>query len=261
MPELPEVEVTRRVLEPLLKERRLLSCRPIAPSFYRLPPSPALRAVEGLRVLSVGRAGKYLVLALDGGKKLVLHLGMSGRVALNGDGGHKRLELRFEGAPPVIVFDPRRFGRVLFDLPSLGPDPLAADFRPETLARAFAGRRAPVKALLMDQKLVAGLGNIYATEALFKAGVRPQKAAGRLSRAELSRLAGAVGEVLSEGIRLGGSTLRDKAFLDPLGRPGRAQEALSVYGRGGEGRCGHALKITSRVIAGRRAIYCPICQK
>lgn len=261
MPELPEVETVRRVLEARLKGLKVTSYRLGRPSFYRPPSRELLDGLLGAAVREVRRRGKYLILVLEPGpKELTLHLGMSGRLVLDGSGPHTRFQLELEGQ--VVSFhDSRRFGRVGCALPDpMGPEPLSDEFGSEYLCYALRGRKAPVKALLMDQGVVAGIGNIYATEALFKAGIRPGRAAGSLSREETARLCAAVKEVLSAAVELGGSTLEDKAYLDPLGRPGRAQEAVQVYGLK-TGRCGHALKPTRKPISGRRSLYCPLCQK
>ncbi len=185
---------------------------------------------------------------------------MSGRLLLNGSGPHMRFRLVLEGRT-VSVHDSRRFGRVGCELPAkMGPEPLEEAFDAPTLRRALRGRKAPVKAMLLDQGIVAGLGNIYATEALFEAGIRPGRAAGGLSHDERERLVAAIKKVLARAVELRGSTLDDEAYLDPLGRPGGFQNEIAVYGRK-VGRCGHALTATRRLIGGRRARYCPVCQR
>lgn len=259
MPELPEVETVRLSLEERIRGRRVLGYRVARPTFYRVPPRERLEAVVGRRVAGVGRRGKYLIIDCEGAP-LVMHLGMSGRISLGEGGRHVRFELSLEGGPVLRFDDARRFGRVGCPLPPLGPEPLSADFTVESLRAALRARRAPVKAVLMDQAAVAGVGNIYATEALFRAGVRPSRRARSLSREESGRLHAAVREVLAQGVRLGGSTLEDESFLDPLGRPGRAQRSLAVYGRE-RGACGHPLKATPRPISGRTSLYCPECQR
>ncbi len=259
MPELPEIEVSKRVLAPRLRGEVVVSCRVLTPGFCRNPAPSELEPLEGRVIRRISRRGKYLVIELEGRKRLILHLGMSGRFLLDRQGPHARFEIRTLRRR-LVICDPRRFGRVLWRLPVLGAEPLDAHFSPASLARILKGRAAPVKALIMDQRLVAGLGNIYATESLFEAGIRPGKAGGRLSAREIERLARACAAVLRRAIRLGGSTLEDEAYLDPLGRRGRAGGAAALYGRK-VGRCGHLLRLTRRLIAGRRAIYCPVCQK
>ncbi|MDE2039383.1 MAG: bifunctional DNA-formamidopyrimidine glycosylase/DNA-(apurinic or apyrimidinic site) lyase [Elusimicrobia bacterium] len=259
MPELPEVETVRRVLEERLKGSTITAYELGRPTFYRRPPKAALAGLVGSTVEGVRRRGKYLILLLSGGKSLTLHLGMSGRVCLGGGGAHLRFRLVL-GDAVVCFHDARRFGRVGCKLPRLGCEPLEPEFNGPSLFRALRARRAPIKAALMDQGIVAGLGNIYATEALFAAGLRPGRAAGSLSGADCARLAGAIKKVLSSAVALGGSTLADEAYRDPLGRAGGFQERTCVYGRT-RGRCGHALKATRRPIAGRTSLYCPVCQR
>lgn len=262
MPELPEVETVRRVLEERLAGGTLASVAVPAVSFYRRPPERALSALAGGRLESVRRRGKYLLLSFGGRGELSLHLGMSGRLLLAADGAttsHCRLELSFDRGR-LLFNDPRRFGRAACELPQLGPEPLGEEFTAESLRGALRGRRAPIKAALMDQSVVAGLGNIYATEALHRAGVRPAREAGRLSWEQTRALWRAIRSVLERGVALGGCTLDDEAFLDPLGRPGRFQGAVSVYGRRACRR-GHALKRTARPIGGRTSLYCPECQR
>lgn len=259
MPELPEVETVRRVLEERLKGLTITSYEVGAPTFYRKPPAAVLASLIGSTIQAVRRRGKYLLLALSGGQEVALHLGMSGRIVLGGQGPHVRFRLTVEGT--VVNFhDARRFGRFGCELPAFGPEPLEPDFSAAYLFSTLRKRRAPIKALLMDQSIVAGLGNIYATEALFEAGIRPGRAASSLSRAQTARLTTAIRSVLARAVAAGGSTLDDAAYLDPLGRPGSFQSQVSAYGRK-IGRCGHALKATRRPIAGRTSLFCPVCQK
>jgi formamidopyrimidine-DNA glycosylase len=258
MPELPEAETVRRVLDERLRGRVVTAFEVGKPTFYRRPPASALKGLVGAVIEAVRRRGKYLILDLSGPKELVLHLGMSGRIILGGDGPHRRF--RFSAGESVVNFhDARRFGRVGCALPELGPDALNEPVTENYLFGVLRKRKAPVKALLMDQSLVAGLGNIYATEALFRAGLRPGRAAGSLSRQDCRRLCAAIKDVIALAVKLGGSTLEDAAYLDPLGRPGRFQEQVFVYGRT-VGRCGHALKATRKPIGGRTSLYCPVCQ-
>ena len=188
-----------------------------------------------------------------------MHLGMSGRIVLGARGPHTRFQ--FTAGGEVVSFDDaRRFGRVGCELPEFGPEPLSPEFGTDYLFKALRGRKAPVKALLMDQAVVAGLGNIYATEALFKAGIRPSRRALSLSRSACRRLCSAVKSVLALAVRLGGSTLKDEAYLDPAGRPGGFQRRVAVYGRK-TGLCGHPLQATRKRISGRTSLFCPVCQK
>ena len=263
MPELPEVETVRRILVERLKGLRVTSVAVPKETFYRRPPPRALAGLTGTVFEGARRRGKYLLLDFSGGRELSAHLGMSGRlfIAPAAEASHKHERFRMDfGAVSLRFVDPRRFGRVGCPLPDFGPEPLSDGFDAPCLARAFKGRRAPVKALLLDQAVVAGVGNIYASEALYRAGVRPARAARSLNADERTRLAAAVKAVLAAGIAAGGSTLDDEAFLDPLGRPGRAHLTLAVYGRS-ECPKGHALLKTRRPMAGRTSLYCPVCQR
>lgn len=259
MPELPEVETVRRALEKHVRGRRITSFRVGRPAFNRPIPGQALRGLKGSRISAVDRRGKFLILRLSRGRDLVLHLGMSGSLSFGPDENHVRFAFS-AGGRTVKLHDPRRFGRVDCGLPELGPEPLSPDWTAEDLYASLQKRKAAVKAVLLDQKVVAGVGNIYATEALFLAGIRPQRPARRISRAESGRLCAALKKVLARSIRLGGTTLADRAYLDPEGRPGRFQLHTAVYGRK-IGRCGHPLKPTAQPIGGRTSIYCPICQR
>lgn len=262
MPELPEVETVRRVLVERLAGLRVSGVWLPRVTFYRKPPLPSLAGLEGRVFEGAGRRGKYLILKFSGGRELTGHLGMSGRLFLAAASDpvqeHERFRMDF-GELSLRFVDPRRFGRIGCPLPEFGPEPLSPEFDAAHLARAFQGRRAAVKALLLDQAVVAGVGNIYATEALYRAGVRPARAAKTLKADERGRLASAVKAVLAAGIASGGSTLDDEAFLDPLGRPGRAHLTLAVYGRT-ECPQGHALAKTRKPLAGRTSRYCPVCQ-
>ncbi|PCI36369.1 MAG: DNA-formamidopyrimidine glycosylase [Elusimicrobia bacterium] len=264
MPELPEVETVRRVLAQELSGRRITSLVVRRPTFYRPPPPSSLHGLIGKTVTTFSRRGKFLSL-VAGARSLVLHLGMSGRLVLtNRPAGnrtikHCRFEIGFEGKT-LRFFDTRRFGRVGGPLPKFGPEPTAKDLTPDYLRTTLKGRTASIKALLMDQGVIAGLGNIYATEALFRSGIHPSRPAGKIKPLELEKLRNAILFVIKEGIRLRGSTLNDEAFLDPYGNPGAFQKHVAIYGRK-EGACGHTLSKTKRPIASRSAVYCPSCQK
>lgn len=260
MPELPEVETVRRVLEERYRGRTIAAVAVGKPTFYREPPIEAIRALTGGTISGFRRRGKYLIVELAGRPSVVFHLGMSGRLTVGGVSPHVRFQF-WVGEEAVRFHDARRFGRVGCALPELGPEPLEAAFDAAYLFEVLHGRRAPVKALLMDQALVAGLGNIYATEALHRAGVRPARAAKSLTRAEVERLAEACREVLRLGVELGGSTLEDESFLDPLGQPGRMQKHVRVYGRRDCGSCDGPLQDTRRSIGGRSSLYCASCQR
>jgi formamidopyrimidine-DNA glycosylase len=259
VPELPEAETVRRVLSERFAGKTIESVRVGTPTFYRVPPKAAVEALQGARLKGFGRKGKFLLAELEGRPSVVFHLGMSGRITVGGESPHVRFEMLI-GGESVRFHDARRFGRVGGPLPLLGPEPLEDAFTPALLWDILKGRKAPVKALLMDQRLIAGLGNIYATEALHLAKVRPGRAGGSLRKAEAQALAAACRAVLERGVELGGSTLDDESFLDPLGRPGRNQRYVKVYGREDCGSCGAPTLDTRRSIGGRASRYCPSCQ-
>jgi formamidopyrimidine-DNA glycosylase len=260
MPELPEVETVRRVLHERYAGKKITAVAVGKPTFYRAPPVAAIRALTGAVIKGFSRRGKYLVADLEGRPSVVFHLGMSGRITVGGESPHVRFQMWIE-TEAVRFHDSRRFGRVGCAIPPLGPEPLDAAFDADYLWKILRKRTAPVKALIMDQRLIAGLGNIYATEALHRAKVRPGRAGKSLSRAESDRLAEASREILRLGVESGGATLDDEAFLDPLGRPGRMQMGVMVYGRKACGTCGGPLLDTRRSIGGRASIYCPSCQR
>jgi formamidopyrimidine-DNA glycosylase len=290
VPELPEVEVTRRRIGPLLVGRRISQVRTTRDSRLFMTRPARLRArLRGRSVSSLGRSGKYLVAEFDDGKKLVVHLGMTGqlfssvavsprllsasrRSSLTPEAqgvfrpdAHTHLQLRFEDAgPQVFLRDVRKFGRVLLLEPGethprlarLGQD--ALETTGATLFAATRGRTASIKALLLDQALLSGVGNIYADEALFRAGVRPARRAGKLTRRECDLLAAAIREVLERSIETGGSSIRD--YVAPDGSDGFYQDERRVYARGGEPclRCGSRIRRTT--VAQRGTHYCPRCQ-
>ena len=260
MPELPEVETVRRVLDERFRGLVISAVAVGKPTFYRAPPLAAIRALTGGKITAFRRRGKYLIVALEGRPDVVFHLGMSGRLTVGGESPHVRFQL-WIGTEAVRFHDSRRFGRVGCALPALGPEPLDAEFDADYLWKILRRRTAPVKALIMDQKLIAGLGNIYATEALHRAGVRPGRAGKSLSRAEAERLAAACRKVLELGVEHGGSTLDDESYLDPLGRPGTMQNHVKVYGRKLCATCGGPLLDTRKSIGGRASRYCPSCQR
>uniref|UniRef100_A0A7C2G4L6 Formamidopyrimidine-DNA glycosylase n=1 Tax=Thermus islandicus TaxID=540988 RepID=A0A7C2G4L6_9DEIN len=262
MPELPEVETTRRRLLPLLLGRRLREIRHQDPFRYRHTERAAGRRVEG-----VGRRGKFLLLSLSGGLEAVVHLGMTGSFRLERT-PHTRAEFLLEGE--VLYFhDPRRFGRILVveagryeEVPllrRLGPEPLSEAFTFPGFLQGLRSAR-PLKALLLDQTLVAGMGNIYADEALFRARLSPLRPARSLGEEEARRLFQAIREVLSEAVALGGSTLSDRTYRQPDGLPGRFQERHAVYGRAGLPCPACGTPIAKRVVAGRGTHLCPRCQ-
>lgn len=272
MPELPEVETVRRGLAPHLLGRRIAAVLVREPRLRWPVPRGLAPAVRGRRVEAIDRRGKYLIVALDTGDRLILHLGMSGRVLVLDASAplrkHDHLDFVLDSGRIVRFHDPRRFGAVLFWpagaptpalLQDMGPEPFSAEFSSDYLFRLSRGRRAAVKRFVMDGRIVVGAGNIYATEALFRAGIRPTRAAGRLTRRDCERLAARIREVLAEAIELGGTTLRDFAGADGAG--GYFQQELFVYGREDEPcrTCGTPIR---RVVIGQRSsFYCSRCQR
>lgn len=272
MPELPEVETTRRGIAPhvegsTLREVVVREPRLRWPVPASLPSDSAGQPLQGLT-----RRAKYLIFHLARGN-LLLHLGMSGSVRVIEHGAehalkpHDHVDLRFDRAT-LRFNDPRRFGSLLWAphpvqshplLAELGPEPLGDGFDGDYLYARSRGRRGAVKNFLMDGHVVVGVGNIYASESLFEAGISPSRPAGRVSRARYQRLAHTVREVLQRAIDSGGSTLRD--FLRSDGSPGYFQLELAVYGREGEPcrTCGTAIR--QRVIGQRASYYCPQCQR
>ncbi len=270
MPELPEVETVMRGLRPHLEGVRLAGAV-VRDHRLRWPVAARLDArLRGQMVHALGRRGKYLLLELDRGQ-LILHLGMSGSLRIliqpTPAGPHDHVDILLEGGACLRLRDPRRFGAVLLAetpgqhplLTHLGIEPLDETFDGKRLYDLTRGRRTAIKQLLMDARLIVGIGNIYANEALFHAGIDPRLPAGRLSRARCVRLADAIRATLELAIAAGGSTLRD--FVDSAGRPGYFQQVYAVYGRACEPcrRCGHPI-VTFRQ-GGRSSFACPVCQK
>ncbi len=282
MPELPEVETVRRGLDPVLTGRVIARAEARRPDLrWPLPPRLAAR-LTGARVTSLRRRSKYLLAELDRGETLIVHLGMSGRILVSGSpigrfhhdlaapGKHDHVVLDLEGGARITFNDARRFGAMdlwptdTLDghwlLARLGPEPLGNGFDAAYLAGRLAGRATPVKVALLDQRLVAGLGNIYVCEALWRAGVSPLRLAGDVTPAEAERLAAAIRAVLEQAIAAGGSSLRDYRQAD--GELGYFQHAFAVYGRAGEPcrkpDCGGV--VARDVQAGRSSFHCQSCQ-
>ena len=270
MPELPEVETTRRGIAPHVEGRRIVAATLRRPDL-RWPIPAAIRdELPGQRIAAVQRRAKYLLLEAESGSA-ILHLGMSGSLrvlpATTPAQTHDHVDLALDSGRVLRLTDPRRFGAVLWQptgethelLRGLGPEPLSEDFDGEYLFTRSRGRSAPIKHFLMDQRIVVGVGNIYAAEALFRAGIHPVRAAGRVSAERYDALAAAVKEILAYAIQRGGTTLRD--FLNPDGEPGYFEQELVVYGRAGEPCkvCGTTLRAADW---GQRAtVYCPRCQR
>ncbi|WP_028920216.1 bifunctional DNA-formamidopyrimidine glycosylase/DNA-(apurinic or apyrimidinic site) lyase [Pseudoxanthomonas suwonensis] len=271
MPELPEVETTRRGLAPHVEGRRITGVVLRRPDLRWPIPVEVSRDLPGRRIDAVRRRAKYLLLDTDAGDSALLHLGMSGMLrVLPADtpvGTHDHVDLALDSGRVLRFTDPRRFGCLLWQpagtvhelLQDLGPEPLSDDFAGDRLYRLSRGRSAPVKTFLMDQRIVVGVGNIYAAESLFRAGISPLRAAGKVSRERYVALAAAVREILAYAITRGGTTLRD--FLNPDGAPGYFEQELAVYGRGGLPcpTCGTPLREAS--IGQRASVWCPRCQR
>ena len=268
MPELPEVETTVRGLARVLQGRRIARVEARRPDLRRALPVDLGQRLTGARVTGLRRRAKYGLIDTDRGDTLVFHLGMSGRwrVDPSETEKHDHFIIETDEGRRLALNDPRRFGSL--DLVStdqleewapfraLGPEPL--DLDPRELRRRLAGRTAAIKLLLLDQRIVAGLGNIYVCEALYRAGIHPRRAGGSISLQRLKRLIPAIHDVLAEAIEAGGSTLRD--FASPDGELGYFSKRFAVYDR--EGRdcaCGGTVK---RIVqGGRSTFYCPTCQR
>lgn len=273
MPELPEVESTRRFLEPVLVGRRIVAAEVRRARMVRRQQGDFVGRVVGRTVRGLGRHGKFLLADLTGDLTWVTHLGMSGRIGIarrnDPEAPHTNVVVRVGGGVEIRFVDPRTFGFVAAYTPNelatsalalLGPDALD-DLPPVgVLADRLDGRSAPIKALLLDQGMLAGLGNIYADEALHRAGIAPQRPGGSLSRREIGSLRRAISATLAAGLRWGGTSLDDLAYLLPDGRAGEFAARLRVYGRTDEpcGRCGSPIRRT--VIRQRSTHWCPQCQ-
>ncbi len=278
MPELPEVESLRRILARSATGRTIVAARAghLALRRHRLPRGFA-RALAGKRIERISRRAKYLVLEFGDEDALLVHLGMSGSLTHRAPGfsdaefdpRHDHVELRFDDRSRLVFNDPRRFGIVKLmrrdalasspELRGLGPEPLSREFDAAYLMRVARRRRVAIKNLLMDQRIVAGIGNIYASEILFLAGVRPTRRAGRVTRAELERIAAATPKVLESAIGSGGTTFR--SYRDSRGRPGEFAPRLRVYGREGKPCYTCSAPIRNVVVGQRASFYCPRCQK
>lgn len=282
MPELPEVETVRRGLLPVLEGRRLERVD-VHREGLRWPfPEGMAARLSGARVTGLERRSKYLLAHLDRGETLLIHLGMSGRMTISDQVSplwrnvavdlkkHDHVVFYVEGGPWIAFNDPRRFGAMDLVataqmathplLARIGPEPLGNSFSPAVLSAALAGRRSAIKTVLLDQRTVAGLGNIYVCEALWRAGISPLAQAADLDGPAVARLFGTIRSVLSDAIAAGGSSLRDYRQAD--GELGYFQHAFAVYGRTDEAcaRDGCDGVILRHVQGGRSSFYCPICQ-
>jgi formamidopyrimidine-DNA glycosylase len=270
MPELPEVETTRRGLEPWLVGATISGLVVREPRL-RWPLAPDLdRKVAARRILSLRRRGKYLLLELDDGW-LMIHLGMSGSLRYLSQfepiKPHDHVDIELVGGAVLRYNDPRRFGSMHFTsrperhvlLADLGPEPLDAAFNGAYLHARCRGRKTAIKSLIMNGEIVVGVGNIYASEALFRAGIHPSRPAGRISRRRCDMLCETIRAVLEDALRSGGTTLRD--FVGGDGKPGYFRQSLAVYERAGQDcrRCGAPIR--RRIIGQRASYYCPRCQR
>jgi formamidopyrimidine-DNA glycosylase len=270
MPELPEVETTRRGIASAVVSHKIIHIEVREPRLrWRVPDE--LRDAIGQRVRALSRRAKYLLFELPNGT-LIVHLGMSGSLrvlqASTAVLPHDHIDIVLDSGACLRFNDPRRFGCVLWTtqapdqhplLRDLGPEPLSDEFDGAVLARAAKGRRVAIKQFLMNNQIVVGVGNIYASEALFRAGVRPRRAAGRLKRSEFDALAAAIKQVLNEALQAGGTTLRD--YVNAEGRPGYFKQKLYVYERAGE-PCRVCATPIRHFVQGQRSTYfCPQCQR
>lgn len=271
MPELPEVESVRRTLEPALVGRTIVDVEVVfAGSVSGLSPEAFRSRLLGERFAGMERYGKYLVFRFESGLYMSMHLRMTGRAVLSQKGEpigpHDRVRFFLDDERELRFSDLRKFGRVGLaereaDLPNreaLGPEPLTEQFTVDALRNALRGRTS-VKAAILDQKRIAGLGNIYADESLFVAGIHPERKVDTLSAAEVERLHQAIEHCIADALAYGGTTFRD--YVQGDGRPGGYAERLKVYGRHGQPcvKCGHSLERTR--VAGRGTTFCPKCQR
>lgn len=270
MPELPEVETTRRGVEPHVVGRKIVGLSVHEPRLRWPVAQDLAERVTGQHIRAAGRRAKYLLLTLDSGT-LLLHLGMSGSLrVLPADTPrrtHDHIDILLDSGYTLRFNDPRRFGSLHYTtdpeahplLANLAPEPLSETFDTDYLWRITRNRRVTIKQLLMNSRLVVGVGNIYASEALFRARIKPQRRASSLTRDETARLVRAIRTVLQMAIRVGGTTLRD--FVGADGNPGYFRQKLYVYERAGEPCRTCGTKIRQQVQGQRSTYYCPSCQK
>ena len=278
MPELPEVETIRLMLRPLLVGRRIVRAHVRRADIVGFPDARGFaRGVAGRTVTELGRRGKYLRMRLDLGKELIVHLRLSGHLEVVDRGEeveYERVRFDLDNGKVLSFAEPRVLGRVylvqqdkcpseLAGMMKMGPEPIHADFDAAYLRERLRGRTAPVKNLLLDQRIACGVGNIYSDEALFRAGIRPLRKAGRLGGAEVDRLARALADVLRDGIKWCGTTLGDGRYRLPEGETGSFQKRLAVFGREGEKcrRRGCTGVVRRQRVGGRSTHYCPVCQR
>ncbi|WP_135502878.1 bifunctional DNA-formamidopyrimidine glycosylase/DNA-(apurinic or apyrimidinic site) lyase [Roseovarius aestuariivivens] len=283
MPELPEVETVRRGLEPAMTGFVITHAHVNRPDLRWSFPERMAERLTNRRVLMLRRRSKFILADLSSQETLLIHLGMSGRILISGDPlgqfahdhpapeKHDHVVLEMENGARITFNDPRRFGAMDLIgtdraethalLHKLGPEPLGNQFDGPYLASALMGRNTPVKSALLDQRIVAGLGNIYVCEALFRAGISPMRRAGRISAKRAAGLVPIIREVLTDAIAAGGSSLRD--FRQADGELGYFQHSFDVYGREGEScrRLDCRGTIRRKIQSGRSSFYCPLCQR
>lgn len=275
MPEMPEVETIRRSLEKKLLGKEIVDVKILLSRQIKWPAVENFASrLVGRKIAEAARIGKYLLFKLDNGNELIVHLRMTGRLCYKtaqdkSEETHTRVVFYFAGGERLIYADIRTFGALYALLPDerwrirglseMGPEPLSAEFTVDYLQGILQKRRTKIKSILLNQKYIGGLGNIYVDEALFLAGIQPQRTADSISPAETAKLYSSINKVIAEGIADGGTTFRD--YRDGEGKKGHHQEKLFVYGRGGQScrRCQNQIeKIT---LGGRGTHYCPHCQK
>jgi formamidopyrimidine-DNA glycosylase len=277
MPELPEVESLRRILHRSAVGRTISSARINEPRLRSRISRDFAATLGGRRIEDIARRAKYLVVSLSGDLTMLTHLGMSGSWTHRGDGfeagdlspRHDHVVLELDDGTSLVYNDPRRFGLMkvvpteklgaLPELKNLGPEPLSREFNADYFASKARGKKAAIKNLLMDQRIVAGVGNIYASEILFVAKVRPTRRASRVTRAEIERIVKATPEILRAAIDGRGTTFR--SYRDSRGQPGRFAERLQVYGREGKPCFVCSTPIRNVVVGQRASFYCPKCQR
>ena len=270
MPELPEIETTKRGLEPLILERQVLSAQIYQKQLRWEIPSHLPTTIMGEFIKKISRRAKYILIKFSNGT-LVMHLGMSGSVSVVPSGKalkkHHHFELILDNATSMRFHDPRRFGSILWQknneqlslFKNIGPEPLSNEFNNNTLYLSSKGRKKNIKAFIMDSNIVVGIGNIYASESLFLAGISPKRVAGKTSKKRYQVLTQCIKQILSEAINNGGTTLNDFSNID--GEPGYFSQVLSVYGRN-DMSCYQCNGTIKTIVQNQRAsYYCPRCQK
>ena len=270
MPELPEVETTRKGLEPLITDRKILSVQIYKKKLRWDIPSHLNNTLKNQTIKKISRRAKYLLIHFDFGK-LIMHLGMSGSISVVSSSEplkkHEHFELKLDNQTSLRFHDPRRFGSVLWQSPNetltllknLGPEPLSYEFDEDSLFNSSIGKSKNIKSFIMDSSIVVGVGNIYASESLYLAGISPKRKAGKISKRRLTVLTNSIKNVLTDAINNGGTTLNDFSNVD--GNPGYFSQVLNVYGRENM-PCFRCSGKILRIIQNQRATYyCPKCQR